>query len=375
MNGNSRIVYVVNEYPGLTPNYGGIAVVVKNEVEYFLNKGYLVHVILVIKEKSEEKVFPDHVIPFYWPVRGILKGLRYRLTLIKTLNNKYNKSDIVVTADYAGLIPWKLRSNKIVQLHESLALKASKQGKNIGMLTYLLEYFTILTSNKIRAVSNSVLVDSCARFPFINRINSKVIYNGTSDPGSSHFEVEIDEPRVIFIGKLSKLKGVDFLEKIINSVQERIPNSKFTIIGHDETENGISRREVLRNNIFYRDSVLFIDRVNNTEITRYLFENKLLILPSRTEALPMVVLEAFSCALPVVAFNVGGLGEMLNDGNEGFLISRFDTEMFSNRIVQILLDPALQDTLSKNARKKYESSFEVKAVFSDLEIFYLSENI
>lgn len=372
MNDKPCIVYVVNEYPDLTPNYGGIAVVVKNEVEYFLTRGYSVHVVLVLKEKRMGRVFPDYVVPFYWPKKGMFRGLRFRFSLIRSLNRKYNESDIVITSDYAGLIPWYLRPQKIVQLHESLSLKASKQGKNIGILTYLLEYLTILTSNKIRAVSNSVLVDSSLRFPYVNRINSVVIYNGTLDPRQLYAEVGVNEPRVIFIGKLSKLKGVDFLNEIINSVQKRVPNSKFTIIGHDEIENGISQRDQLRKNLFYQDSILFIDRVDNAEIARYLFENKLLILPSRTEALPMVVLEAFSCSKPVVAFNVGGLGEMLSDGKEGFLISKFDVKMFSNKIVQILLDCELQDTLSKNARLRYERSFEAKKVFSDLEAFYLS---
>jgi glycosyltransferase involved in cell wall biosynthesis len=367
-----KIVYVVSEYPGFTSNYGGIAVVVKNEVEYFLSKQYSVEVLLVANKKATESEAPYYLKYFQWPKRGLMKGLRLRWNLVCELNRNLEKTDIVVTHDYSGLIPWFIKPVKVVQLHESLTLKALKQKNKVSILTYILEYLTLMTSDKIRAVSKSVLIDTLKEFPFLTKKRSAVVYNGVKREKQGGNPQYATEPKVIFIGKLSLLKGADFLSEIINNVHLVIPDAKFTIIGHDEFIDGVSRRLTVLSKIIRKVQVDFVERVDNSEVARYMLKSKLLILPSRTEALPMVVLEAFSNSLPVVSFNVGGLNEMIADCREGFLIPRFDVQLFSERVIEILGSDNLRSEMARYARIRFEENFELDKICSELERFYIS---
>ena len=311
-----KIIYVTNEYPGITPNYGGIAVVVKNEVEGFIRKGYIVEVILLLQNKLTDVNLPSFLKPFYWPQNGRMKGIKVRYQLMKYLNSHYSKKDIIVCTDYAGLIPFRIKSKKIVQLHESLSLKSIKQKKKTSFITFVLEYLTVITSDRIRAVSKSVLLDTFRYFPFSKYRLAEVIFNGIdiykeNDILKSNVRPETN---IIFIGKLSRLKGVDFLSEIINKVHSKLPEANFTLIGHDEMIAGISQKDEMLNEISAKDKIAIFERVENNKINELIRNSQLLILPSRTEALPMVVIEAFANARPVVAFNVGGLSEMVDDG-------------------------------------------------------------
>lgn len=373
-----KIIYVTNEYPDITSNYGGIAVVVKNEVEGFIRKGYTVEVILLVQNRLKDVNLPSFIKPFYWPVQGAMKGIRVRLKLISFLNTNYLKEDIVVCTDYAGLIPFIIKSKKIVQLHNSLTTTLSIQGKKVSALTFLLEYFTIISSDRIRAVSKSVLLNTYQYFPFSKYRPAEVIFNGVNVSKEDNIENNIEQlfgkpgKNIVFIGKLSRLKGVDFLSEIINRVHLKLPEANFTLIGHNEFIDGVSQKENLLNQVTNKKKIVTYDRVDNVKINELIRNSQLLILPSRTEALPMVVIEAFANARPVVVFNVGGLSEMIDEGMNGFLITPFDVDLFSKRIIEILTDNNLYQKLSVNAKNKFKQTFQFDTTIEKLEKFYLN---
>jgi glycosyltransferase involved in cell wall biosynthesis len=366
-----KIIYVSNEYPNVTANYGGIAVVFKNEVEGLLDLGYEVEVILITRSKIELNTIPPYLKLFYWPSLKFLSGIALRAKLFLFINLNYSRKDIVICADYAGLLPFIIRSKKIVQLHESLSLKAIEQNSKIDILTFLLEYFTILFSSKLRAVSESVLINTFKYYPLTRFIYSEVIFNGLKNERllctKTH---DYENYNVIFIGKLSNLKGVDFLGGIINRVHHQLPLVTFTIIGHDEISHLASNKLKLENEIIFKKNIEFIPRIENEKVKEYLEKSSILILPSRTEALPMVVLEAFLNSVPVVAFEVGGIPEMIDNGFNGFIIPKYDVEMFAVKIIDILSNKELHTRMSVNARIKFNSHFRLEDTLINLKSFY-----
>lgn len=371
-----KIVYVTNEYPGLTKNFGGIAVVFENEVIALRNKGFNVEVILVTNNELNPKEIPSFVRLYKFPLKGRAKGLRGRYLLAKFININYSKEDIVVCADFAGLLPSRLKPTKIVQLHGSATLNAIKQNRTIDKLTFLLEYFTLRTAKRIRGVSKSVYTESLKHFSFIRNIESVVIHNGiesNQEMNETNDYNGFETKNVIFIGKLSQLKGVHFLGEIINGIHKTMPGVEFTIIGHDEVKDGISQKENLVNSLHSKDQVIFIDRVSNKEIPQYLSRSSLLILPSMTEALPMVVIEAFAAGRPVVAFNVGGLSEMIENKKNGYLVETFDIISFIEKSISILKDNQLFDAMSNKAAEKFNSSFKLETTINKLLQFYNCE--
>lgn len=94
------------------------------------------------------------------------------------------------------------------------------------------------------------------------------------------------------------------------------------------------------------------------------------VAPSREENLSNMVLEAISCGLPCVAFNVGGMPDMIEHGLNGFLTPVFDTEEFGKGVVRILGDVSLRSVMSCCSRQKAEINFAVQSVSSRYRQLY-----
>jgi glycosyltransferase involved in cell wall biosynthesis len=367
-----KIIYVANEYPGITPNFGGIAVVIKNEIEYLIKNGYWVELILVVHDAVNRENLDKNIIIFNWEKKGMFRGLHTRFKLLNYVNQNYKKNDVVNCTDYFGLLPFWIRPRKIVHLHGSLSLNAIGQKKRISLVSFFLEYMTILSSDKIRGVSKSVINLTNYYFPFTKKIKAEVIYNGIT-----YNDINLDNrstihgiKNIVFLGKLSKLKGVHFLSDIINFVHEKSLNVQFTIIGQEETRLAVSQKNRLQNEIRNRSLVKFSTRIPNSEVQGLFQKTDLLILPSMTEALPMVVIEAMSQGCPTVAFNVGGLNEMIVDFENGFLIDPYDIEMFVNRINLIITGDLSVKNINKTTREIFLAKFTLDKSMEKLSTFY-----
>jgi len=113
----------------------------------------------------------------------------------------------------------------------------------------------------------------------------------------------INKKIILYIGRLTYSKGCGELVKIINLVNKKSKNTYlFYIIG----EGTYSKQLVAL------DNTVLIGRVNPKIINRYYYASDLLILPSHTEGLPNVILEALSCGLPVVATPVGEIPNLIS---------------------------------------------------------------
>jgi glycosyltransferase involved in cell wall biosynthesis len=99
---------------------------------------------------------------------------------------------------------------------------------------------------------------------------------------------------------------------------------------------------------------------------------QLFVLSSRSEAYPRSVLEAMSAGLPVVATNVGGLGEALNNGESGILVPRDDVAALSAVLRRLIEDPLLRQRLGVAARLTYESRHRLECMIERTAVIYES---
>ena len=83
------------------------------------------------------------------------------------------------------------------------------------------------------------------------------------------------------------------------------------------------------------------------------------VLPSESEALPTVLLEAAAAGCPVVASDVGGVREIVDDGATGLLVPPQDEKALATALVRILSDPELGERMGHAARAKAESQFSI----------------
>lgn len=94
------------------------------------------------------------------------------------------------------------------------------------------------------------------------------------------------------------------------------------------------------------------------------------VMPSGSETFGLAALEAMACGVPVVASNIGGLPELVKDGDTGFLCPLNDIDAFANQIETILLDDDLQHRMGAAARKRAVEEFATERIIPAYESFY-----
>jgi len=159
--------------------------------------------------------------------------------------------------------------------------------------------------------------------------------------------------RVGYIGALSKVKGIlNFLEAIPRVLEEK-NEIEFLIGGSGQLQKEI---EVYLENRGLKHKVKLIGWIPHDELPSYLNDLKLLILPSYTEGLPNIVLEAMACGTPVLATAVGAIPDVIKDGETGFIMEDNSPECIAKNIVRALNHHNL-GRITKNAHVLVETEF------------------
>jgi len=160
-----------------------------------------------------------------------------------------------------------------------------------------------------------------------------------------------------YIGSLSEHKGIRNFLEAIPRVLERENNVRFLIAGdgglRKEIEQYLSKASL-------EDKVNLVGWVPHDKISGYLNELYLLVLPSYTEGVPNIILEAMACGTPVLATLVGAIPDFIKDGETGFIISNASPLYLANDIERALNHPSLA-RIASNAKKLVEREFSYKA--------------
>lgn len=114
--------------------------------------------------------------------------------------------------------------------------------------------------------------------------------------------------------------------------------------------------------------VLFVGQVAN--IAAYLSVADLLLLPSATESFGLAALEALACEVPVVATRVGGLPEVVCEGETGYLVDLGDTQMMAARALEILTDENKQRRMGARGRAEAIAEFNTEKIIPQYEALY-----
>jgi glycosyltransferase involved in cell wall biosynthesis len=156
-----------------------------------------------------------------------------------------------------------------------------------------------------------------------------------------------------YVGRLDAEKGVlNFVEALPKTLEKR-PDLRVMIIGEGNLEGEI-RSLLDREHLLSK--VTLKGWVPHAELPSYLAKLKLLVLPSYTEGLPFVVLEAMACGTPVLATPVGAVPDVIKDKETGFLLRDNSPESIAEGISKSLSYPLLRDTV-RNARAVVERDF------------------
>jgi glycosyltransferase involved in cell wall biosynthesis len=159
------------------------------------------------------------------------------------------------------------------------------------------------------------------------------------------------QPRVLFVGVLERYKGVDVLLKAWPTVMTAIPDAELTIVG-----GGTLSRELRRwaASSGLEHAIRFLVPVHQKQLCSLLDQASCLVLPSRSEGLGRVVLEAMARARPVVGSSVGGIPELIEEGRTGRLVPPGDPAALAAALSSVLSDPSAAEKMGHEARESFE---------------------
>jgi len=156
--------------------------------------------------------------------------------------------------------------------------------------------------------------------------------------------LESTDKIVMHIGNFSPEKNHEFLLDIFEEIKEHRPGIKLVCVGNgilfDTIKNEIKRRN-LQTTIYLLGF--------RKDIPEVLAASDCFVLASKVEGVPGVILDAGTQKKPSIATNVGGVSEVLIDGQTGFLIEGFDKKVFKEKLLEVLLNEDLRLELGENA--------------------------
>jgi L-malate glycosyltransferase len=174
-----------------------------------------------------------------------------------------------------------------------------------------------------------------------------------------------DAKIAVHIGNFSPEKNHSFLIDVFSSIKESHPYIKLVCVGSgilfDEFEQAI-KRETLEKSIFLLGF--------RKDIPEIIAASDCLVLCSKVEGVPGVILEAGTQKTPSIATNVGGVKEALIDGETGFLIDNFDKEEFRNKLIKLMEDQNLRLRFGENAYEMISKGYDPKLNARKFEQLY-----
>lgn len=170
-----------------------------------------------------------------------------------------------------------------------------------------------------------------------------------------------DGSSILYFGPLSRFRGTDVLLAAYSEIQKRFPSSRLVILarGAKPDNHWIRKAESMRNLEFVGGTL------TQEEIIRYLQESSIIALPFKLwpqVECPSTVLEAMAIGKVVVTTSIGGVQEIVRNGENGFVIPPNDSGRLASVILRLLNEPEEREKIGKRAREHVERYYDWRVI-------------
>ncbi|WP_299832282.1 glycosyltransferase family 4 protein [uncultured Roseobacter sp.] len=161
--------------------------------------------------------------------------------------------------------------------------------------------------------------------------------------------------RLVFVGRLTAIKGVRVLLDAFERARATRPDLALTLVG-----DGDDRAHLEQLAAPLGEAVHFAGFQSQDGVAEALAKADILVLPSFAEGLPVVLMEAFAAATPVICTQVAGVGELVEDGVSGCLVPAGDVDSLADRIAYLADHPAERTEMGAKGQQKVQAEFDVR---------------
>jgi len=300
----------------------------------FPGKGYGVSNILrlsksILKYLEIIREYKPDLIHVHWRITSLFAELSYKLFGIP----------YIVTLHLEG-IP-NNRISKLLSFWGEYAIAISRETYD-----YLHSAFNLPLS-KIKLIYNGVDEDYFYPPNENDRIDAK-----------RKFGISLDDKVVCLIGRFSKVKGHDLLIKAASLLKERNVKPIFILAGSGD-ESWI---RAMIEEYELQDQFISTGFLDSRDV---LWASDILVLPSRKEGFPLVVVEAMLCGVPTIRTPAAGAYDQIEDGINGYIIPFEDEKSLADRIQLLIEDDELRRKISKKAFEKAKQVFTLREMVSN----------
>ena len=287
--------------------------------------------------------------------RNVGRALRELISITRGV-----RPDVVVVrcfnAETLGRIAARIAGvqHSIVWVHSMLDLRQrSKVGTAIdrALIRWTSAYFGVAEAQRHYLVGE--LGYPADRIRIIHNGVDLALFNPSTDRTAlAEFGFAEDDPVVGIVAGLHPWKDHATLLKAARIVIDKMPDAKFLIIGEGVTRPQLER---LCTDLQIRSNVTFTGARH--DVAQLLSAIDVFALTSTTEAFPISLLEAMACGRPAVCTDVGGVPELLKDGETGCLVPPKDPQQLASRLAGLLSDRDTARRMGRAGRKRVEAEF------------------
>ncbi len=192
---------------------------------------------------------------------------------------------------------------------------------------------------------------------------------GPSEDGRAetrrYLGVPADRFVVGWVGRMTAVKRTEDVLEAFKRLRDNGVDASLWMVGDGPDREQLERRAselgVIRDTLFlgYQE-----------DVAPYYAAFDALVLPSANEGTPVSVIEALAAETPVVATRVGGVPDVVREGEEGFLVETGDTDELAERLTRLARDPELRQRLGRSGRRRVLSRYAVGRLLDDVDRLY-----
>lgn len=164
-----------------------------------------------------------------------------------------------------------------------------------------------------------------------------------------HFGIESDVKIILYVGQLIPRKGLNYLIDVIPKILVNHDKTQFVFIGDGPQKDGLEKLCREKN---IQSNVKFVGGVELERLIDWYSIADIFVLPSLSEGRPTVIYEAMSCELPIIATDVGGVSEQVENGHNGFVVKPRDTNTLVDSMTYLLENDDLRKDMGRNSQKR-----------------------
>lgn len=178
--------------------------------------------------------------------------------------------------------------------------------------------------------------------------------------------LQIKGKSLVYVGRIGYEKSIAQVIKAVSIVVKEIKDIKFLIIGDGPEKNNLIK---LTRDLGLQNNVIFTGFIYGDDLVRALQASDIFLLGSKSENMPLAVLEAMAVGLPIVSVSSLGMIEIVKDRQNGFLLSPDNPEEMAEKIMELLGDDSLLNNFSKKSRELSFLYGEERSAKKLLEIY------